>query len=76
MAAPSGKVAIRATYRGTGKGGLIPARTTRWVPTTNSADLAHRLPDSQLVTYPDAGHGGILPFHAQFIQKALEFLGR
>jgi pimeloyl-ACP methyl ester carboxylesterase len=48
----------------------------KMVPTKNSADLARRLPDSQLVIYPDAGHGGIFQFHAQFVRKALEFLGR
>jgi len=48
----------------------------KMVPTKNSADLARRLPDSELVTYPDAGHGGIFQFHAQFVQKALEFLAR
>jgi len=47
----------------------------KMVPTTNSADLARRLPDSELVIYPDAGHGGIFQFHAQFVHKALEFLG-
>jgi hypothetical protein len=41
MAAASGKVAIGATYRGTGKGGLIlacqpPARPSRWTPSTSS----------------------------------------
>jgi NADPH:quinone reductase-like Zn-dependent oxidoreductase len=48
----------------------------KMVPTKNSADLARRLPDSELVTYPDAGHGGIFQFHAQFVHKALEFLER
>ena len=48
----------------------------RMVPTRNSVDLAQRLPDADLVVYPDAGHGGIFQFHAQFVQKALEFLGR
>ena len=48
----------------------------KMVPTKNSADLARRLPDSELVTYPDAGHGGIFQLHAQFVQKALEFLGQ
>src|SRR6266568_4711776 len=48
----------------------------KMVPTKNSADLARRLPGSELVIYPDAGHGGIFQFHAQFAQKALEFLGR
>ncbi len=48
----------------------------RMVPTRNSYDLARRLPDSVLVIYPDAGHGGIFQFHAQFVDKALEFLAR
>src|SRR5205823_10737243 len=46
----------------------------RMVPTTNSVDLARRLPDSDLVVYPDAGHGGIVQFHEEFVAKALEFL--
>ena len=48
----------------------------RMVPTTNSVDLARRLPDSELVIYPDAGHGGIFQFHGEFVEKALEFLQR
>jgi pimeloyl-ACP methyl ester carboxylesterase len=46
----------------------------RMVPTPNSLDLARRLPDSDLVIYPDAGHGGIFQFHGQFVTKALAFL--
>jgi pimeloyl-ACP methyl ester carboxylesterase len=46
----------------------------KMVPTANSADLARRLPDSELVIYPDAGHGGIFQYHAQFVHKALDFL--
>ncbi|MGI5132320.1 alpha/beta fold hydrolase [Pseudonocardia sp. CA-107938] len=48
----------------------------RMVPTPNSADLARRLPNAELVIYPDAGHGGIFQFHEQFVAKALEFFGR
>ena len=48
----------------------------RMVPTENSVDLARRLPNSELVIYPDAGHGGIFQFHAQFVEKVLEFLQR
>ncbi len=48
----------------------------RMVPTKNSHDLARRLPNSELVIYPDAGHGGIFQFHDQFVQTALEFLER
>jgi pimeloyl-ACP methyl ester carboxylesterase len=50
--------------------------TDRMVPTSNSLDMARRLPDSDLVIYPDAGHGGIFQFHAQFVAKALDFLQR
>ena len=46
----------------------------RMVPTQNSFDLARRLPNSDLVIYPDAGHGGIFQFHGQFVERALAFL--
>ena len=47
----------------------------RMVPTRNSIDLAERLPDPDLVIYPDAGHGGIFQFHERFVERALAFLG-
>jgi len=46
----------------------------RMVPTSNSADLAARIPNSRLTIYPDAGHGGIFQFHDAFVAEALEFL--
>ena len=49
--------------------------TDRMVPTSNSVDLAQRLPNAELVIYPDAGHGGIFQFHEQFVERALAFLG-
>jgi len=48
----------------------------RMVPTPNSRDLARRLPNSSLVIYPDAGHGGVFQYHAAFVPTALEFLAR
>ena len=39
-------------------------------------DLARRLPNSELVIYPDSGHGAVFQFHADFAPKALEFLSR
>ena len=48
----------------------------RMVPTSNSVDLARRLPDADLVVYPDAGHGGIFQFHEPFVDKTLEFLAQ
>jgi pimeloyl-ACP methyl ester carboxylesterase len=46
----------------------------RMVPTTNTYDLARRLPDAKLTIYPDAGHGGIFQYHEQFVGEALAFL--
>ncbi|WP_410581972.1 alpha/beta fold hydrolase [Amycolatopsis sp. lyj-108] len=46
----------------------------RMVPSRNSADLARRLPNGRLVLYPDAGHGGIFQYHAEFVEEALRFL--
>ena len=46
----------------------------RMVPSRNSADLARRLPNAQLKIYPDAGHGGIFQYHAEFVPEALDFL--
>jgi len=48
----------------------------RMVPTKNSYDLAQRLPNSQLVIYPDAGHGGVFQFHEDFVSEALVFLAK
>jgi pimeloyl-ACP methyl ester carboxylesterase len=44
------------------------------VPSSNSADLARRLPNARLELYPDAGHGGIFQYHDEFVAEALEFL--
>jgi pimeloyl-ACP methyl ester carboxylesterase len=46
----------------------------RMVPTSNTIDLDRRLPNSQLVIYPDAGHGGVFQFHQDFVKRVLEFL--
>jgi pimeloyl-ACP methyl ester carboxylesterase len=46
----------------------------RMVPTSNSYDLARRLPNATLRIYPDAGHGGIFQFHERFVGEALQFL--
>ena len=35
----------------------------RMVPTTNSVDMARRLPNAELVIYDDAGHGGVFQYH-------------
>jgi len=44
------------------------------VPTSNSVDLARRLPKARLTLYPDAGHGGVFQYHGEFVDEVLEFL--
>lgn len=46
----------------------------KMVPSSNSVDLAHRLPNAELVLYDDAGHGGVFQYYGAFVKKALEFL--
>ena len=48
----------------------------RMVPTVNTYDLAKRLPNSALIIYPDAGHGGIFQFHDDFVKQSLTFLAQ
>jgi len=48
----------------------------RMVPSTLSEDLHRRIEGSELIIYPDSGHGGIFQFHDKFAPVAVEFLGR
>jgi len=47
----------------------------RMVPTVLSEDLHHRIKGSELVIYPDSGHGGIFQYHEEFAPLAAAFLG-
>ena len=47
----------------------------KMVPSSNTYDLARHIPGLQLVIYEDAGHGGIFQNHADFVRRALAFLG-
>jgi pimeloyl-ACP methyl ester carboxylesterase len=53
---------------------VMNGESDRMVPSQNTVDLDRRLPNSQLVLYPDAGHGGVFQFHEDFVKRALEFL--
>lgn len=46
----------------------------RMVPSVLSQDLHRRIKGSQLIIYPDSGHGGVFQFHEQFAPVAAEFL--
>lgn len=53
---------------------VLNGESDKMVPTENTVDLDRRLPNSRLVLYPDAGHGGVFQFHEDFVKRALEFL--
>ena len=44
------------------------------VDSRHSADMARRLPNSQLTIYPDSGHGGVFQHHRTFVPAVLDFL--
>ena len=44
------------------------------VPTSNSRYMAKKIPNSQLVIYEDAGHGGIFQYYSDFNLKLNNFL--
>jgi len=48
----------------------------RMVPSILSGDLHRRIADSELIIYPDSGHGAIFQYHERFAPVAVEFLGR
>ncbi|MGW3103413.1 alpha/beta fold hydrolase [Streptomyces sp. NPDC001100] len=47
----------------------------RMVPSVLSEDLHRRIKGSELIIYPDSGHGGIFQYHQEFAPVAVEFLG-
>jgi len=47
----------------------------RMVPSVLSEDLHQRIKGSELVIYPDSGHGGIFQYHEEFAPLAAAFLG-
>lgn len=48
----------------------------RMVPSILSQDLHQRIKGSELIIYPDSGHGGIFQFHERFAPRAVQFLDR
>ncbi|AII03219.1 MULTISPECIES: alpha/beta fold hydrolase [Rhodococcus] len=48
----------------------------RMVPSVLSEDLHRRIKGSELIIYPDSGHGGIFQNHDKFAPTVLEFLAR
>ncbi len=48
----------------------------RMVPSVLSEDLHRQITGSQLIIYPNSGHGGIFQYHREFAAAAIEFLDR
>ena len=46
----------------------------RMVPSVLSSDLHRRIKGSELIIYPDSGHGGIFQFHERFAPVVVKFL--
>lgn len=55
---------------------VVNGESDKMVPSINSFYLAQRLPNSEIVIYKDAGHGGHFQYHEAFVIKALEFLAK
>lgn len=48
----------------------------RMVPSVLSDDLHRRINGSDLIIYPDSGHGAIFQYHDRFVPAVLDFLAR
>ena len=48
----------------------------RMVPSSNTYDLSKRIPNSEIIVYKDAGHGGIFQYHEEFVKSVLKFLAK
>jgi pimeloyl-ACP methyl ester carboxylesterase len=46
----------------------------KMVPSSNSTALKNHIPNSEIILYKDAGHGGIFQYHEAFVKSALKFL--
>ncbi len=44
------------------------------VASSNSADMARRMPNARLTIYPNSGHGGVFQHHQSFVPEVLDFL--
>jgi pimeloyl-ACP methyl ester carboxylesterase len=46
------------------------------VASSQSHTLAERIPNAELIIYPDSGHGGVFQYHHEFVPAVLAFLER
>ena len=55
---------------------VVNGDNDRMVASSNTHDLAKRLPSSEIIIYKDAGHGGIFQYHDEFVKSVLVFLAK
>jgi len=53
---------------------IVNGDNDKMVPSTNSTALKNRIPNSEIILYKDAGHGGIFQYQEEFVKSALNFL--
>lgn len=53
---------------------IVNGDNDRMVPTVLSEDLHRRIPGSELIIYPNAGHGSVFQHHEAFTRTMVEFL--
>lgn len=53
---------------------VVNGKADLMVPTGNSCQLFHDLPNARLVLYPDSGHGALFQYADLFVQEALALL--
>ncbi len=55
---------------------VVNGDNDRMVPSSNTYDLSKRIPNSEVIIYKDAGHGGIFQYHEEFVKSTLAFLAK
>ncbi|MFZ6013479.1 MAG: alpha/beta fold hydrolase [Bacteroidota bacterium] len=53
---------------------IVNGVNDKMVPSSNSTEMKNRIPNSEIILYKDAGHGGIFQYHGEFVTSALKFL--
>ena len=53
---------------------VVNGDSDKMVPSSNTTELRNRIPNSEIIIYKDAGHGGIFQYHEGFVKSALKFL--
>jgi len=55
---------------------VVNGDSDKMVPSSNTTELRNRIPNSEIIIYKDAGHGGIFQYSGEFVRSALKFLER